>query len=183
MGTKVSTSESFDFSDGGKKWGWKWDAEANLYQTDGENIDDGTYCMDANIGVGTDLGTAGDPQVATFLATGSIMMNGNPYLTPAHPDSIMMIAEGDLKLNGSPASGFDTFEGLVYGGAQCEMNGDPVIHGQLICKNNPDPPGSEDIVSVNKLNGDMELTFMCGGIFAGAGGVVPIAGRNWSHVW
>ncbi len=182
LGTKISTSESFDFSLGGKKWGWKWEGEENLYQTDGENIDDGTYCIDGNVGVGTNLGAPGDPQALTLLTTGSILMNGNPYLMSAHPDSILMIADGDLKLNGNPTGGFDSFEGLVYGGAQCEMNGDPVLHGQLLCKNNADPAGSLDIVQVNKINGNMKLTYMCGGIFAPAP-AAPVSGRMWNHLW
>ena len=183
FGLKVSTSELFDFSGGGKKWGWKWSSEDNLYQTDGDSVDDGTYCVDGNIGVGTDLGAPADPQVLTLLTTGSILMNGNPYLRSAHPDSILMIADGDLKLAGDPIAGYGTFGGLIYGGAQCEMNGNPVLHGQLLCKNNADPAGSLDIVQVNKINGNMKLTYMCGGIFAGADKATPIAGRMWSHVW
>lgn len=183
FGLKVSTSEVFDFSGGDKRWGWKWNSGVNLYQTDAETVDSGIYCVDGNIRVGTNLGAPGNPQVLTLLTTGSIEVSGNSYLMSAHPDSILMIAEGDLKLNGNATAGYDTFEGLVYGGAQCEINGNPVLHGQLLCKNNADPAGSLDIVQENKLNGNMKLTYMCGGIFAGAGKATPIAGRMWSHVW
>ena len=133
--------------------------------------------------MGNNLGAPGAPQVLTLLTTGSIEVSGNSYLMPAHPDSILMIADGDLKLNGNPTGGYDTFEGLIYGGAQCEVGGNPVFHGQLLCKNNADPTGIRDIVQENKLNGNMKLTYMCGGIFAGAANASPISGRMWSHVW
>ena len=113
----------------------------------------------------------------------SVQINGNPYLETTHADSILILADGDLKLNGNPQGGHDNFEGLVYGGAQCEVGGNPSIYGQLICRNNPNPPGSMDWVTENKLNGDMTLRYMCGGMFANAGQAVPINGRMWSHVW
>ncbi len=182
FGLKVSTSEVFDFSFGGTRWGWKWSSGDNFYETDAVTVDSGTYCVDGNVGVGNNLGAPGNPQILTLLATGSIEVSGNSYLTPAHPDSIMMIAGGDLKLNGNPTGGYDTFEGLLYGGAQCEISGNPILHGQLVCKNNADPAGSRNIVDENKINGNMKLTYMCGGIFASAK-ATPIAGRMWNHVW
>ena len=183
FGLKVSTSEVFDFGFGDTHWGWKWNSGDNFYQTDAVPVDSGTYCIDGNVGMGNNLGAPGAPQVLTLLTTGSIEVSGNSYLMPAHPDSILMIADGDLKLNGNPTGGYDTFEGLIYGGAQCEVGGNPVFHGQLLCKNNADPTGSRDIVQENKLNGNMKLTYMCGGIFAGAANASPISGRMWSHVW
>ena len=182
MGTKVSTSESFDFSGGGKNWGWKWDDSNNIYQTDDDNPEAGTYCIDGNVEVGTDPGTPGNPLPLTLLTSGSIKMDGNPYLVAAHPDSILIAAKGDLKLNGNPVGGNKNFEGLIYGWAQCEMNGNPVLYGQLLCKDNPDPAGSMPLISENKINGNMELTYMCGGFFAPSD-PAPIAGRMWNHVW
>ncbi len=154
----------------------------NLYITDKNNIDDGVYCVDGNVQISNDIGSPGNPADVTFLATGSFEINGNPYMTTAHSDSILIIAEGDVKLNGNPVGGADNFEGLVYAGAQCEVSGAPSIFGQLICKDNPNPPGSEPWVAENVISGDMTLRYMCGGPLAQFP-ATPLAERMWSHVW
>ncbi len=59
-----------------------------------------------------------------------------------------------------------------------------MLHGQLICKNNPDPAGSIDLINESKIGGNMILTYGCGSILDGSGGQPePIAGRMWHHVW
>ena len=185
QGLKVSTSQTFDFSGGSPKWGWKWDPGNNIYLTDSDSIEEGVYCIDGNIKIANAIGTAGNPADVTFLATGSFEISGNPYLTAAHSDGILVIADGDVKLNGNPTGGADNFQGVVYGGSQCDVSGNPSIFGQLICKDNPNPPGSQDLADTNIISGNMTLTYMCGGPFTegGVSTMVPIAGRMWNHAW
>ncbi len=132
--------------------------------------------------IGHDIGVPGNPAEVTFLAAGSVGLNGNPYMEPAHPDSIMILAAGDIKINGDPSGGHDTMEGLIYAGSQCVINGKPVIYGQLVCRDNPDPPGSLQITDNSEIDGEFKLTFQCGGIL---GDTDPnlIPGRMWSHIW
>ena len=179
MGLKVSTSELRNLNSG-THWGWKW--AGGKYQTDNDNVEPGVYCMDNDVEVGNQLGSAGSPLAITFLTTASVTIPGDPYIVSAHSDSILIMAEGDVNLNGSPSGGDLNFEGLIYAGSQCEVSGTPALFGQLICKDDPNPAGSEDWVSANKISGDMELTYSCGGLLAG-GQPVPIAGRMWNHVW
>ena len=109
-------------------------------------------------------------------------MNGNPYMVPDHPDDMLIIASGDMKLNGDPTGGGKTAEGLIYGGSSCKFNGKPVIHGQIICKSNPDPPGSLDLQDVNEIDGELKLTYGCTGLMDDFP-VMAAVERTWSHVW
>ena len=181
QGIKVSTSEFFDFSNGDKHWNWGWSND-NTWYTDHASIPEGTYCVDGNLIVGHNIGSPGNPIDISFLATGSFQMNGDPYMTAAHPDDILIIAEGDVKLNGNPIGGNDSFEGLIYAGAQCVVDGDPILHAQLICADNPNPPGATAVSDVNVIQGNMQLTYMCGGLLANKEST-PLAERMWSHVW
>ena len=163
----------------GAYWGWKWSGGG--YQTDNDNVSEGVYCMNNDVQIGNQLGSSSTPLAITLLTTESVMISGNPYITPAHSDSILIIADGDVKLNGNATGGADNFEGLVYAGSQCEVSGRVVIHGQLICRDDPNPFGSEDWVSENRISGDMQLTFSCGEMLPDPGR--PIGERVWSHVW
>ena len=156
---------------------------SNIWETDSENIAEGTYCMDGNVQVSKDLGTPGNPLDVTILATGSAQINGNPYMTAAHPDGILLMADGDLYLNGNPVGGNENFAGLVWGGAQCEIAGNPSLYGQFVCKNNPNPPGSEEWASENKINGDMKLRYNCDSDILDGNKAAPISERSWNHVW
>ena len=180
---KVSTSESFDFAWGGTHWGWKWDSTKNNYISDSEFLEEGVYCVDGNMEISKDLGVPGDPRAITVLATGSVMISSNSYIKSAHSDSILVIAEGDLKLNGSPVGGNDNFEGLTYGGAQCMVSGTARLHGQLVCADHPNPPGSEDWAVENKISGNVEITYSCGGLLVNQAEPELIPQRMWTHLW
>jgi hypothetical protein len=92
---------------------------------------------------------------------------------------VLIIAEGDMKLSGSPGLS-ENFDGLVFGGAQCEISGNPKIHGTFICYGNSDPPGAKDVLSESSINGNPEITFDCAG--AGSGiSLKPFSGRAWSQ--
>ena len=177
-GLKVSTSETQNLASG-THWGWKW--SGGIYTTDNNNVEPGVYCMDGDAEVVNQLGTPSTPLTVTILTTKSVTIPGDPYIVAAHTESILIIADGDVKLNGSPSGGEQNFEGLVYAGAQCEVSGTPVMHGQLICRDDPNPPGSQDWASNNQISGDLTLTFSCGGLLDKPPS--PIAGRMWNHVW
>ena len=138
--------------------------------------------MNNDVEVGNQLGSPGTPLAIIILTTKSVTIPGDPHIVPAHPDSILIVAGGGVKLNGSRSSGDQNFEGLVYAGSQCEISGTPVMYGQLICRDDPNPFGGEDWASENRISGDLTLTYSCGGLLGG-GGVSPISGRMWSHVW
>ena len=178
-GTEVATMTTRNLATG-TWWGWKW--SPNTYTTDNINVEPGVYCMNGNVEIGHQLGSPSTPLPITILSSKSVTIPGDPYITAAHSDSILIMASGDLKLNGSPAGGERNYEGLAYAGSQCEISGNPVWNGQLVCRGDPNPVGSENYAAENKVSGDLDLTFGCGGILAGHE-PGPINGRTWSHVW
>ena len=152
-----------------KGWGWKFDDGNNGWKADDSGITGGTMCVEGNLQVGIDLGSSSNPMPMTILAGGSVIINGDPYLTPAHPDGIGIMAAGDLKLNGSPSGGVENFTGLYYAGSQCGLGGSPSLSGQLICLDKPNPPGSQDWMDENIVNGDANIEFDCSGVSLGGG--------------
>ena len=181
-GLKVSTSESFDFTSGGVHWGWKWNSASNIYISDSEFLEEGVYCVDGNVEIVHDVGVAGNPHAISILATKSVQISSNPYIASAHSDSILVMAEGDLKLNGNPSGGNESFTGLVYAGAQCEISGTAKLYGQLVCRDGSNPSGSEEWANESKISGEAEIGYGCGGFEVGIP-AEPIPGRMWTHVW
>lgn len=160
-GTEVATSTTRNLSTG-TWWGWKY--SGGTYITDNDNVAPGTYCMDQDVEIGNQLGTPSTPLPLTILTDKSVAIAGDPYIVSAHPDGILIMADGDIKLNGSPSGGDENFEGLIYAGSQCEISGTPAMHGQLICRNDPNPFGSENWANQNKISGNFTLTYSCGGL-------------------
>jgi hypothetical protein len=97
----------------------------------------------------------------SIIATGSIEISGNPYMTADHDDGIMFLAGGDVSISGNPAVGSNNFQGLIYAGAQCKVSGNPAIAGQLMCANGPQPVNSINITSTHDMSGNFTLTFDC----------------------
>lgn len=132
----------------------KWDLSGN-------SSVDGTYCVEGNAVVGGNTGTAASPRKMSIIATGSIEISGNPYMTADHDDGIMLLAGGDVSISGNPSAGSLSFQGLIYAGAQCKVSGNPALFGQLMCANGPQPVNSINIVSAHDMSGNFTLTFDC----------------------
>jgi hypothetical protein len=148
---------------GTEKYGWKrssgppevkWDLKDNLAVP-------GTFCVEGNAYISGNPGTAAVPLKMSVIATGSIEISGNPYMTSDHDDGIMFLAGGDMSISGNPAVGSTNFSGLIYAGAQCKMSGNPAMFGQLMCANGPQPAGSVNIVSSHDMSGNWTLNFDC----------------------
>jgi hypothetical protein len=122
---------------------------------------DGTYCVEGNAYVSGNTGSAATPRRMSIIATGSIEISGNPYMTADHDDGIMLLGGGDVSISGNPSAGSLSYQGLIYAGAQCKVSGNPALFGQLMCANGPQPFGSVNIVSAHDMSGNFELTFDC----------------------
>lgn len=127
----------------------------------------GTFCAHGNVKVGDEFGTPSNPFSFSLIATGSIQISGNPYIKPASVDSILLMAGGDLQISGNPTGSATSFEGLIYAGSQCQIKGNPRLRGQLICKNKPNPAGSENWVTQNVISGNPEIIYDCNGRMSG----------------
>ena len=157
-----------------------WDYGSGTYQSTEDDVPGGTYCFDNDISEINKI-EGGDP--VSILTTGSIRASGNFSIEPAHPDGILMLAEGDIDWSGNPTLGTATNEGLVYAGAQCYSDDNPRIYGQLICRDGPNPPGSENYAT-QMYHKSTRVTYSCRAFMEGGG--VPVAltgGRSWWQVW
>jgi hypothetical protein len=115
----------------------------------------GVYCIDGNVNLSGDVGSLTNWKNVTIIASGSIKISGKPFFRSAHPEGFVLLAGGDLDIQGD--GGFD---GIAYCGGQTYISSKPTFRGQLVCKDKSPHPGS-DIVDKNQISGDAEVTFDC----------------------
>ena len=181
-GWVIPAASPGDSADAGnnEELGWVWDSGDNVYEyKDDTGTYSGTMCAYGGVKIGNSPGSSGSPMPLTILAQGHVEISGDPFIDADHSGGVLIIAEGDLKLSGSPGLS-ENFDGLVFGGAQCQISGNPQIRGTFICYGNSDPPGAKDVLSESSINGSPEITFDCAG---GGGGISlePFSGRAWSQ--
>jgi hypothetical protein len=145
--------------------GWAYNAGTLTWTLDGGtgNPPIGTYCVTGNAIVTGNVGTAATPKKMSVIATGSIRMEGTPYLVADHDDNILALAGGDLYLAGNAAAGATSYSGLLYARAQCLATGSFVATGQLLCANNANPVGATQWTAVHDISGNFTLNFDCSG--------------------
>ena len=143
--------------------GWDWDPGNTRYILSGNSGVPGTVCVYGNVNISGNPGEDGNPLLITILATGSVEISGNPRIKADHSENILIMASGDLKISGNPLGITDNYAGVVYGGAQCMVNGNPSIEGQLLCYDGPDPAGALNLVDEVMINGNPTFTYDCSG--------------------
>jgi hypothetical protein len=146
-----------------EKYGWKRSSGPPevKWDMDGGGGTPGTFCVEGNAYISGNNGSSANPLKMSVIATGSIEVSGNPFLTADHDDGIMFLAGGDLSISGNPGAGSPNFQGLMYAGAQCKVSGNPDLFGQLMCANGAQPVGSVNITSTHDMSGNFSLTFDC----------------------
>jgi Tfp pilus assembly protein PilX len=126
-----------------------------------------------NVKITGNAGSLSSPIQATILATGSIEIAGNPYLTanlqqlqtPELPPfvkvNILMVAVEDIKITGDvgAGSGIIKFSGISYAGEQVYLSGNGEIHGQVIAQGNQNVPNSPVDQPFNEVTGSFTLDF------------------------
>lgn len=147
----------------GKVSGWSWDKGENTYTVQGKEAIPGTFCAYGNVRVNGNVGSASSPLSLSLLATGSVDFSGTPIVTADHPDDLLIVAGGDVVLGGNTSTDVPQYHGLIYAGAQCQINGTPIIDGRLLCYDGEDPEGAEDLIDDNKINGTPTITYDCTG--------------------
>src|SRR5688572_1235403 len=131
-----------------------------------------TYCVTGNVEVQADFGSPAAPANVTVIASGSIELGGKKiFMKAAHPDGIVLMAGGDVDLQGDAG-----FEGMIYAGGQCYISGKPTITGQFLCKNRSPHPGIDYVQLASGtgllISGDATFTFTCNSMLSSVYGVV-----------
>ena len=177
--TNVATSQTRNIN-GSEQWGWEYSSGKYVMKST-VAVATGTLCFDNDVEVSVDLGTAASPRPMSFITTESITLPGNSFLEPDHPSDILLLALGDVKLNGNSSPGSPNVQGTIYSNSQCELSGQLVIEGRLICRDNPNPAGSENWASENKISGQTDFTYTCPDDLEWLT-VSPISERPWLQV-
>jgi hypothetical protein len=139
--------------------GWTYNAGSLTWTFAGGA--DGTYCAAGNVLIAGNTGSAAVPKRISILATGSIKVEGTPYLVADQEDGILLLAAGDVYLAGNAAAGATSYQGMVYAGAQCATQGTFTMFGQLLCANGTQPPGATQWAVGHTVEGNFKITFDC----------------------
>ncbi len=142
-------------------YGWKYNSTTDVYSLNAEYGVPGTVCINGNASVYAGVGAMDAPLQISLLVDGSVKFSGSPVITADHSDGILVMAEGDVVLHGYLEDAGDNYAGLVYAGAQCDFNGEPVLNGQVVCRGAPDPPGALNLSDKAMINGQPQITFDC----------------------
>jgi hypothetical protein len=141
--------------------GWSYNPGTKLWSLAGAASTDGTYCVQGNVSVSGNTGSAASPRVMSILATGSIEVTGTPFITADHEDGILFMAGGDVRVAGNPSAGANNYQGMIYAAAQCVAAGNATMFGQLLCANGPQPVGAIEHAVTHSMSGNFVLTFDC----------------------
>lgn len=146
------------------QYGWKYNSTSDVYSLNAEKGVPGTVCVNGNVSVSAGADAMESPLQISLLVDGSVQFSGSPVITADHSDGILVMAEGDVVLHGYLEDAGDNYTGLVYSGAQCDFNGAPVLNGQVLCRDEADPPGAINLSDSPKINGEPQITFDCSNI-------------------
>jgi hypothetical protein len=141
--------------------GWAFNAGTQTWSATAGVQVDGTYCVEGNVSISGNTGSAAAPRRMSVLATGSIQIAGTPTIVADHDDGILLMAGGDVTIAGNPSGGATNYQGMIYAGAQCAASGNASMFGQLLCANGPQPAGATQLVAGHTVSGNFTLTFDC----------------------
>jgi hypothetical protein len=148
---------------GQKILGWQYDVSTNTYELNAKEAVEGTVCVEGNAKVIGNLGSEGHPFGISLIATGSVQVTGTPVIEADHPDDYLIVALGDVQAGGNAAGITPFYRGMIYSGAQCQVNGNPLIRGFLLCNDSDNTAGSIDLFDENKINGNPTIYYDCSG--------------------
>lgn len=115
----------------------------------------GVYCINGNVDIPSDVGSAAAPKNVTIIAAGSIKVSKKVFFRSAHPDGFVLMAGGDMDIQADAG-----FEGISFCGGQTYISGKPTFKGQLVCKDKSPHPGT-NWVPKNLISGDAVVNFDC----------------------
>jgi hypothetical protein len=150
----------------GNSGGWVWEAATQNWKGTGTPLlpAAGTYCVQGNAWLAGNTGSSVNPRNLSIIASGSIKVDGTPYIRPDHPDGILLLAGGDIYMAGNNTTGVDNYQGMVYAGAQCQAQGNAKMFGQMVCANGAQPAGAIEYAGpTNAISGNFSMTFDCSG--------------------
>ena len=149
--------------------GWTSGGTSNPveWSLSGDATAEGSYCVVGGVLISGNPGTEAVPLAMSFFADGSVQVSGVANIKAKHSSGAFIVANGDVQMNGFSTWSEENYSGFIYAQSQCMLNGDMIIEGYILCKDDPNPPGSNDMVTENLLNGNPTIRYNCAGLSAG----------------
>lgn len=144
--------------------GWGWNGVDNTYSLKASGAQPGTVCALGNVEVNGNLGSKSNPLPITIAATGSVKLGGTPTIRSDHSANVLIVSGGDVQMGGNASGTTASYSGTIYAHSQCQVNGNPIVDGQLLCYDAPDQPGNTNLVDGNKINGNPRFRYDCSGL-------------------
>lgn len=141
---------------------WSWNQAENIYKLGGQPSNLGTFCAHGNVQYTASIGTESEPVPVTIIATGSVQIAGRSRISPAHPDGLLIISGGDVRVGGQAGA---RYSGLIYGENQCVVGGGPEVEALILCQNDPDSHSydASDLFDYNAIDNSSIVSYDCSG--------------------
>ena len=139
--------------------GWTWSLSSGLViWTSNSSLVTGSYCVEGNASLTGNPGSVLTPVPVSIYAAGSVDVAGNPNISAFDSNDIVVLADGDLYVRGNSNT---NYEGILYGGSNCQVSGSPNLSGQFLCQSGPLPAGATDPVAFNLIEGQPQFVYSC----------------------
>lgn len=151
------SDDTYHFAIGLVVFGWTMSSAVPVLWTSNGSVLTGSYCVQGNATLSGNPGTSMTPVPISIYASGSIDVAGNPNIS-AYENDIVVLADGDLYIRGNSGT---HYHGIMYGGSNCRVSGQPNVSGQFLCQSGPLPAGAREIVASNLIEGNPTFTYAC----------------------
>jgi hypothetical protein len=150
-----------------KQFGWRrTGASPVVWDFNNPTSTPGRMCIEGNVLISSGVGSAAAPVQWSIIATGSIGVSGNPYITMATEDSVLFVSGGDISITGNPSGTAISYDGLIYANSQCVVAGTPTIYGQLLCRDQLTGTGNTEYAVTTTISGSPTISYGCTGFLA-----------------
>lgn len=140
-----------------------WSHTGSTWSISGTTAPTGTFYVNGSVSISGSPGSPAAPKPLAVIATGSISVSGNPYLSvpppvnPANAKSLQFVTNGDLKIAGNPDIAEQvSVEGRSLVREQLDMAGNPDLRGQIIVQN---VTSVSNVALVNQIVGNPQITY------------------------
>ena len=155
--------------------GYGWEYNPPGWKISGNDGGIGTYYVEGPATISGNVGDPATPLAMTIIATDSIEISGNPFLTPDTP-GLLFVTDGDLKINGNAGAGELNYEGAMLVHEQLQVSGNAKLTGQIIVEDGAD---NSSLVTQTQISGNATFTYNGGNTW---GSITTLTMNAWREV-
>lgn len=132
-----------------------WAFSGSMWDLSQSSANAATYFVETDARISGSPGSSATPLPLTIVALGSIEIAGNPVLRAESASALQFLTNRDFFVHGDLAMP-TAFDGRVLVREQVFFNGNPVLTGQLVVRNEP---SLSPLVSENVVTGGTTLSY------------------------